>query len=302
MAVANRIGSFALIENTLRDVRSSQTQLAELQTQISSGYKSKDFEGINGSVEQFTLVTMQIDRAKQFNMNNQVSIAKLQTADGAMGKITEIADQMKNIILGANGATIRSSNIPQVMQDLIIAMANEMNATFNGSYLFGGVDTTNPPVPDPNASPTATGVPDANYYAGSTQNASLRADETTNYAFPVRADDVAFQKIYAAAKQAIEAARSGDTVTMGEAQQLIQSGQNDLIAARSRLATTTQSIQSIDSRLTTLKTYWTELADNVSKTDIVATSAQVSSYQAILQATYQIYARLSSLRLADYLK
>lgn len=302
MAATGRIGSFALIEHTLNDVRQSQKQLSDLQTQISSGLKAQDFEGINGSVEQFTQINAQIDRSKQFNVSNQVSIAKLQTADGALAKLTDIADQMKVTIVGANGASIKTSNLPQVMSDLLISMANELNATFNGSYIFGGADTINPPVPDTSASPTAPGVPDDNYYAGAKQNTALRVDERTSYDFPVRADDLAFQKIYAAAKQAIEAARNGDTDAMGKAQQLIQSGQNDLIATRSRIGATTQSVKEVDGRLTTLKTYWQELSDNVSKTDIVEASAQVSSYQAILQATYQVYARLSQLRLADYLK
>jgi Flagellin and related hook-associated proteins len=77
--VDTRIGSLALINDTLRDVSSSQTRLADLQQQISSGLKSRDFAGLNGSVEQFTQVNGQIERAQQFAINNRLNISKLQT-------------------------------------------------------------------------------------------------------------------------------------------------------------------------------------------------------------------------------
>ena len=104
---ASRIGSLSLVTDVLRDVSSSQLKLADLQNQISSGYKSQDFAGLNGSVEQFTQVESQINRATQFNRNNQLNIAKLQTADVALGKITDIADKIKK----ARNIGVKSLNL-----------------------------------------------------------------------------------------------------------------------------------------------------------------------------------------------
>lgn len=301
MAVTTRLGSLALINDTMRDVAVSQVRLSELQNQISSGYKSRDFEGLNGSVEQFTHVNNQLSRGTQFRTNNQVNIAKLQTADAALAKITEIVDTMKNNIVGATGATISSSNLPQILRDLLISMGGELNATFNGHYIFGGTDTKNPPVLDTRANSVTPGFPTDAYYSGSKDDYIMRIDERTDVTFPARADDVAFQKVYAAVNQAIQAAEAGDTLTMQKAQQLIQEGQRDLISVRSRVGSTVVNIEAIDSRIAELTTYWKELSDKVSKTDIVAASAEVAGYQAILQASYQVYARLSQLRLSDYL-
>ena len=79
--MSTRIGSLAIVESTLRDVAQSQTTLADLQTQISSGYKSQTFQGLNGTVEQFTQVTSELNRATQFNTNNTLNLSKLNTAD-----------------------------------------------------------------------------------------------------------------------------------------------------------------------------------------------------------------------------
>lgn len=297
-----RIGSLSLINDTLRDVTTTQTKLSELQNQISSGLKSRNFAGLNGSVEQFTQVNGQINRAEQFSANNQLNISKLQTADVALTNISEIADKIKNAILGTNGANIGTSNLAQVATDLLASLGGELNASFNGQYIFSGTDTITQPVPSTNVTNTAVGLPDDNYYVGSKQNATLRADERTEVEFPIRADDLAFQKIYAAARQAINAANSGDSSQLQAAQLLIQDGQKDLITARSRLGGTVVNIQNIDSRLKDLSTYWKQLSDGVSKTDIVAASTEVAGYQAILQATFQVYARLSQLKLSDYLR
>jgi flagellar hook-associated protein 3 FlgL len=300
--VATRIGSLSLVNDTLRDVTQSQTKLSELQNQISSGLKSQNFAGLNGSVEQFTQVNGQIDRAKQYSNSNALNISKFQTADAALSNITDIADKIKNTIIGTNSANIKTSNLQQVVGDLLTSMGSELNTTFNGAYLFGGTDTVQPPVPTTSRSNIIVGTPDDSYYVGSKQDATLRVDERTDLTFSVRADDVAFQKIYAAAKQAIAAATNGDMTQLQQAQQLVQDGQKDLITVRSRVGGTVVNIEAINTRLKDLQTYWAQLSDGVSKTDIVAASTEVASYQAILQATFQVYARLSQLRLSDYLK
>jgi flagellar hook-associated protein 3 FlgL len=296
-----RVSSLALVTDVLRDVGSSQVKLAELQSQISSGYKSENFAGLDGSVEQFTQVSAQINRTTQFNANNQLNISKLQAADIAVKKIIDIADRIKNNIVGGNSATLHTANLPQIIEDLLTSMGSELNSSFNGYYLFGGTDTTNPPVPDTKVNNDVPGVPDTNFYVGSAADSTMRVDDRTDVAFPVRADDQAFQKIYAAARQAILAAKNGDTIELQRAQQLIQDGQKDLVSARSRVGSTLLSVQAIDERLKSVTTYWKELTDNVSKTDIVAASTQVAGYTAVLQASFQVYSRLSQLRLSDYL-
>lgn len=298
---SSRVGSLSLVNEVLRDVSNTQVRLGELQTQISSGYQSPNFAGINGSVEKFTQVTSQLNRSKQFNSNNMLNITKLQTADVAIQKMIDIADNIKNNIIAANGAVIETSNLPQVVADMLVSFGSQLNTSFNGYYLFGGSDTTTVPVPDTTVGNTYLGIPDTNYYRGSAQDTVMRADDLTQITFPVRADDPAFQKIYAAAKMAIEAAERGDTIAMSAAQQLIQEGQGELVEVQSRLGAALKNIESVDERLKSLTTYWQGLSDSISKTDIVAASTKVANDQAILQASFQVYSRLSQLRLSDYL-
>jgi flagellar hook-associated protein 3 FlgL len=209
---------------------------------------------------------------------------------------------MKNLMVGANGATIATGDIPQQMNDLITSLMSQLNTTFNGTYIFGGTNTTTPPVTQAGINSVGAGLPSANYYSGSQENVTIRADATTTMDFPVRADDPSFQKIIAAAKLAITAATNDDTTSMATAQQMIEDGQSDLISARSEVGATSDNITAVNTRVQQATTFWQQLSDGDAKTDIVAASTQVSSYQAILQASFQVYARLSQLNLSDYLK
>jgi hypothetical protein len=148
----------------------------------------------------------------------------------------------------------------------------------------------------------AQGIPDASFYAGSSQDVAMRSDELTTYPFPVRADDPAFQKIYAAAHLAIVAYGSSSDTLFAQAQSLMADGQKDLNSAQSRVSNKIINTKATNAELTTLSAYCKGLAEDASKTDLVAASTQTSSYEAILQASFQVYARLSQLKLSDYLK
>jgi flagellar hook-associated protein 3 FlgL len=303
MTAMNRIGSVSLLNDTMRDVSSVQEQLATLQQQISSGVKANTFEQPNGQVEQFTLLENKISRGTQFSQNNEVVSARLNTADQALQQLGSVADDMNKLILTQrNGPTGDTLQFKQQMMACLEAFSNALNVSFDGRYVFSGTATLTPPVSSTTTPPLVQGTPDASYYQGSTISQTVRVDENTTFDFPVRADDPAFQKLYAAAHMAMQAYDSGDDTKMGQALDMLQDGQEDLNTARAAVNSQIVNVGNINDRLDTMNLYWKGVTDKVGKTDLVAASTQVASYEAVLQATYQVYARLSQLRLSDYLK
>ncbi len=299
----NRVGSVTLLNDTLTHVTNAQGKLGDLQIAISSGIKSNDFAGLKGGVEQYTLFNAQQRRADKFISENTVTISKMQTASTSIASLTTLADNMLKLIVNArNGAVGNTLQLDLQMKDYLKTMGSMLNVSFAGNYIFGGTNSSIPPVPDTSAPPVTPGIADASYYVGSDEDVVLRVDELTTFAFPVRADDPAFQKIYAAAHLAIDASKSGSDTLMAQAQTLMGNGQKDLNSAQSRISNKIINTQSTNTELTKLKVYWKGLADDVSKTDLVTASTQVSSYESVLRASFQVYARISQLRLSDYLK
>lgn len=297
-----RIGNLALHSGTLRDIASVQSKLATLQEQISSGIKANNFEGLNGQVEQYVQLEAKVRQSQQFIESNTLNVSRMKTADQAMGQIVDVADSMENLIVQArNTGNANALNFQQLMTGYLKDMAAQMNISFEGRYLFGGTNTGSPPVPDPMQGPAAAGVPDDGYYAGSKDNLVYRQDERTEYTFPVRADDEGFQQIIAAAHQAMEAFQAGDDTGLGSALTLMQSGQQGINDSRTNLNNTIISVSDSTDRITSMKLYWQGVTESVGKTDLVAASTEVSNHEAILQAAFQVFARLSQLRLSDFL-
>lgn len=298
-----RIGNIALYNNTISDVTNTQKRLAELQEQISSGIKSRDFAGLNGQVEQYTLLEAKIRMTTSQIEGNQLNLSRINTADQAMAQAVDIADKMEDLIVQSRGtATNASVDMPEIMRNYLKDLQQTLNINFEGRYLMGGTNTSTPPVPD-----IMQGYVDgvnggAGYYAGSEHNIVYRRDERSEYEFPVRADDPSFQKIIAAAKQAIDAFTSNNTESMGAALDLMQSGQRELNVARGRVGSTAISLTETNEQLSSLKLYWKGVTEEVGKTDLLAASTEVANHEAVLQAAFAVFSRLSQLRLTDFLR
>jgi flagellar hook-associated protein 3 FlgL len=297
-----RVTNLSVYQNTFRNVLDAQGQLAKLQRQISSGLKAGNFEELNGQVEQFTFLEARTKQVQRYQQANSIAEARLKTADQSLGQIENLTDDLENLmVLRRNPSFADNVNFAQQARDFMAAVASELNASFEGRYIFGGTATGAPPVPDPNVAPVNSGVPDANYYKGSLQNVNYRVDDNINLDFPVRADAEPFQQLFAAYNLALEGDETDDDDKLQQAVSLIQQAQEGITAQRGKVNSATLNVQRVNDRHKTLELYWKGVTETVSKTDTLAASIQVSNYEAVLQASFQAYSRLTQLKLSDFL-
>lgn len=299
MAV-QRISNLALFTSTMRNITNTQASLFGLQEQISSGIRAKDFKGLNGQVEQFVGLEAQARKIRAFQDNNTVLEARLQTANQSMDTIVEIADQIENlIVLKRSSASEENLSFRLQLQDKIKAVADALNVTSEGRYLFGGTRTDTKPVPEALVSNISPGVPDTGYYAGSDETVVHRLDENLEIDFPARADDIAFQKLFAAVDLAIHGFNNDASIS--KAIDIVQSAQLDLNGVKSRFNSTIINVQQANDRHEQQSLYVQGVTEQVAKTDVVAATTKMANDQATLQASYQVFARLIQLKLSDYL-
>jgi flagellar hook-associated protein 3 FlgL len=297
----NRIASFTLFNSTFRDANSQFVKLADLQKQISSGFKASNFEQLNGEVERFTSLEGRQRQLTQFIQSNQVNISRLKIGDGALSNIIDIADDMENLMVARRSVAGASVNFKPQMDNLMQSLKIQMNTTSEGRYLFGGSDTATAPVEDIFKAPVTIGSREDGYYTGSKENVSFRVENDLNYDYPARADNIAFQNVIAAYHKAIAADAEGDDAGIAAAIDLMQQGQEELNTLRGRVNSTIVSVTQVNERHTQLRLYLKGVTEQVIKTDLASAATEVSNHEAALQATFQVYARLSQLRLSDYL-
>ena len=125
-------------------------QLNALTEQASSGRVADTFAGL-GTASSVTLdLSPQLTALKTYNKNIDQAGGSMQVTQTAMTRIQQIAAAFTADIPNLNG--LNSSEIDNVAANARDALAQvaDLLDTKNGNvYVFGGQDTSNPPVPDP---------------------------------------------------------------------------------------------------------------------------------------------------------
>ena len=302
MTVITRTSTYASFTQLFSNVNKVQTSLYGAQDQLSSGLKTRNFEGFAGQVEQFVSLEAKIRTTVNYQENNAQNISRLNTTKQALQQITDKVDEMEDlIVLRRNPALANDIAFEQQMDAMMKSVSAELNITFESKYLFSGTRTNTPPVADPITAPVNSGVPDDGYYQGSKVDITMRADDNVEFPYRVRGDNEAFQKIFAAAHQAIEGHGANDDDVLVSALDLLQEGLEQVIALEATVNADILAIENISERQSSLELYWTGVTEELSRTDILQVSTQLSVDQTILQASFQAFATINSLRLVNFL-
>lgn len=298
-----RISTFAVHQGLLQDVNKVQSNLFDLQKQISSGVKTQNFEGLATQVEPFTAVEAKIRRTETYLQQNSLIISRLNTTSQHLDTVIEMADQVQDlIILRRNPATGQDLNFVGQMESLRQTIAGALNESYEGRYLFGGTNTGRPPViTDPIPDPVTPGVADNNYYQGSTENITVRAQDSYEFEYNVRADNLGFQQLFSAMALAVQGDVSNTDGVLADAQDLINEAIENIIADQTRVNGQIVSLENINLRHDELRLYWQGIREEIINTDILAVSTEVAVDQAVLQASFQSFATINRLNLADFL-
>jgi flagellar hook-associated protein 3 FlgL len=183
-------------------------------------------------------------------------------------------------------------------------MGSLLNTQYSGQYLFGGADTNTPPVDVSSASYPAMTSPSSvstSYYKGDDQGASVRVSDDTTVTYGVTADNSAFEQAMRALNLAANNSPMSDT-TLKEALDLATSAVNATAEVQAQLGVASSSIQSASAAQTSYQSYAKTLGGNLTNVDVAAVTAQLSTFQAQLTASYAAISKMQGLNLASYLR
>lgn len=304
MTFVQRVSTQGVFNSTIGNVSQVQRGLADLQDQVSSGFKTRTFEGLTGEVESFTALERNIKRSSQYEQNNELTLSRMRTQDQAMQDAIQVIDELQDlIVLARNPATRDTIEFDTQALNLREQLASALNQSFKGFYLFGGTRSDTPPVlsnPVP-GSPTPGNMTN-NYYVGSTENANIRADDRVELEYNIRADDDAFQLAFAAFSAVIDGGGSSSDSVLSAAQDQVTDALAEVNNLRTRLNSDIVYVGNVNDRHLNQRLYWQGVSEEIIKTDILAASTKIAQDEAILQASFQAFARVNQLSLADFLR
>lgn len=178
-----------------------------------------------------------------------------------------------------------------------------MNTQIEGRYLFAGARSDSPVVGDiVNVSNFVSGVATDNYYKGDNVDLKIKASDELEVDYGIRGNDSAFVKLIGALHKSIEAETAGGDDELAEAINLVTESIDRLAVLQNEIGNNMKLLESANSLHGNSSTYFRQVKADISGTDIAEASIKVSLDETVLQATFQTFAKLSSLRLIEFLR
>jgi flagellar hook-associated protein 3 FlgL len=301
----SRVATFAMNNQMIDAALRTQSTMANQQLQEASGLISPDYAGLGATSQQVIDLQVSVSRSQSYIDAATSADSKVQVMYSTVTSVGDLLTQLRTLLTSAsNSATIDASTVSQSAQQMLQEMGSLLNTQYSGQYLFGGSNTNTPPVDVSSASYPAMTSPSSastSYYKGDDQGASVRVSDDTTVTYGVTADNSAFEQAMRALNLAANNSPMSDT-TLKEALDLATSAVNATAEVQAQLGVASSSIQSASTVQTSYQSYAKTLGGNLTNVDVAAVTAQLSTFQAQLTASYAAISKMQGLNLASYLR
>jgi len=302
--VAMRVATFAQSNKMIADALRVQSVMAEKQTQESSGLISTDYGGYGSDAQHVVNLQVSVTRAQSYIDAATLADSKVQVMYSAVGSMTDILTQLRSQLSAAStGSSTETNSVISSAQQMLEEMGSLMNTQYDGQYVFGGGKTDTAPVDLSSFSSGAGSLTtaDTSYYGGDDEIASVRvaADQTVSYG--VTADNSAFEEVMRVLKF-VANSTSLSSSDISSALDLAGTALDDTAAVQAKLSNAASSIETASARQTDYKSYAETLSSDLTSVDVAAITAQLSTYESQLTASYSALGKILSMNLASYLK
>ncbi|MBB5049136.1 flagellar hook-associated protein 3 FlgL [Rhodopseudomonas rhenobacensis] len=300
--MAMRVATFGISEQMIAAALRTQSTMADMQIQEASGVTSSDFGGYGSSSQQILNLQVSVTRAQSYVDAATQASSKVEVMYSAMSSIADVITQFRSVLTAATSATTTdATTVSQSASDMLAQLASLLNTQYGGDYVFGGARTDQAPV-DTSAYPamTSPSSADTSYYQGDDELASVRVSESQTVSYGVTADNSAFEQAMRA-MNLIANATTLSTDTLNEALDLAESAVDAVGNVQSKISNAASAIERASGFQTEYLTYASTLASDLTSVDVAAVTAQLSTYQAQLTASYAAISKVQSLNLASYL-
>lgn len=284
----------------------NQDNLKKVSIQISSGFKNPDFKGfaVDGTTEQFVALKETVNNLEAFQRSNTLAISRAKTSDEVISSIQDIASSFAELLARRrNDASGDHIPLESEAYSALDNIAGKLNIKFDGRYLFAGSKTNTKPISDLSSSTlNADDTPNASYYSGDSDAPSVRASETQTINYGVTANEDAFQELIGAIHLAIKANTNDSDIQFSSAIDMLNSSVEKLASVRSKVVSAVDNLEGINVQHGNSNVFISENLTKISQTDIVEATTRMSELEAIVQASYLAFNRISNLRLSNFLQ
>jgi len=299
-----RVATFALSDQMISAALRTQSIMANEQIEESSGVKSEDFAGYGSDTQSVVNLQVSVTRAQTYIDAATQADSKVEVMYSAVGSITTLITNLRTQLSAATtGSSTSTASLISSAQDMLSEMGSLLNTQYDGEYVFSGAKTTTAPV-DLTSFDSGTGslsTADTSYYQGDSETASVRVADDQTVDYGVTADNSAFEQVMRVLKY-IANSTSLSSSDITSALDIAGTALDATSVVQSKLSNAASQIEDASSQQTDYKNYASTLGSDLTSVDVAAVTAQLSTYQAQLTASYSAISKIQSMSLASYLK
>lgn len=279
-----------------QNINKNNQAIYSLQQQISSGNKyekisDNPLETMKGLSQRTSLAQIE-----QYQKNVQDGMDRLTAVDDALGNVTNVMQRIRELTVQTNNDTNNETD-KKVVAIEIRALKEQLgtiaDTTFNGNYLFSGMDQNTAPVKD--GVLQSVGQSAMNWEIG--KGVSVNVNVSAGSVFGYQVDGKNLLETVEALAQTLENGQNPGDLLASMDQQM-----NHVLTQRSIVGANTNLLEMAANKLDQTNFLQTKMLSKTEDTDIAKAYMELSTQQTTLQASLASGARIIQQTLVDFLK
>ncbi len=300
-----RVATIPMQTTLANAIQRSQQALNTSQLQLSTGKKVTDYAGLGlDAVRTLSARTMLSQQDSYQSVASRVSTT-LSLYDANLNQIDSSLSDLRTQLMTALG-TGDSPSLQTTIEGAFSDVRASLNATEGGVPLFAGSQTSDTPFV-PKTLEDTVGLASADAFANDSVHQSARMGDGVDVQYGITASDVGTNLI-PAFRTLAEAGPFGDKLTDDQkaaiqtALDQLDTGLSDVRNVNAANGRRQNQVDSLSTRASERSDLLTEVIGGVEDADLGQVAIDITQRQTVLEASYSVFAQLSSLSLTNYLK
>ena len=144
-----RITNASMVRSHLYDTQNNLTNMSKINQQISTGKVINTVSDDPHKAIKIMNINNEIKYTEKYNYNIDETVGWMNTTDGALDNVGNLLGEIKETILKVGNGTYSQNEMKSLNEDMnekIKQLADTLNSTHGGKYLFGGSSVDDAPI------------------------------------------------------------------------------------------------------------------------------------------------------------
>jgi flagellar hook-associated protein 3 FlgL len=287
---------------TLNDLQQSMNRLNTTQQQLSSGKKINQPSDDPYGTSQAIGLNGQLSSLDDYTNNITDGTAWTQQATTSLGDIDSMVQRVRELVVQASNGTYTQSDLnasASEVNQLIDAIKQEANASYNGQYVFSGTSTSTAPYQSGSTDTYQGGTGSVNRLIGPNTTISVNTNISSLLGNGQASGDGGLLDTL---RTIVSDMQSGNTGAIGGADlQNLDSNFGTLTQMEANMGAISNRLTLASTRVQQLQTSDTAALSNVQDADMATTAINFSTEQAAYTAALRAGANIVQSSLLDFL-